>query len=305
MRTVTMLLLGLLLTALARSETPRVVMAYPREFLNVAPKDGRVTVGPIELSLIGTLPQSITNRDLRWQADWDGLSPLDALPTLYSGRTVSASISIPIAAFTPANNFTVAFQPRVFFGNISAFLALGDWIVLTISSPPAPAAPRLVSGNYYLGYGATPVGKDRSLHAQKTDIAKVDVDRPPLINPTTNPTFDLSQDGLTEQGAGDAEDTSLFPRMFTIHPIDENGNKFAYAELTVSSPTLIFHPLDASNAANGDYNDRTKGIDGRRTDAPGEPVRIFTLIGERVANVGSVATDGKRLLFTGPLGRGK
>jgi len=292
----------LLVSTVASAQVPRLVTAYPREFLNVAPQAGAVVIGPVELTLLGSLPQGVTNPDLRWEVDWDGQSVPDVLPTANMGRSLRVSISIPIGKFTTGNNFTVARRPRVFFGSVSVFTALNDWVIVTLAAPAAPAAPRLLSGGYFLGYGATPPGRDPALHAQKTDVAKVDVDRPPLINPGTNPTLDFSRDGLSEQGGGDAEDTSLFPRAFVIHPPNDNGNTFAYAEFNIASPTLIFHALDPSAGPSGDYNDRTRGIDGRKTDAPGEPVRIFTVIGERILTVGSPASDGKRLLFTGPLG---
>jgi hypothetical protein len=282
----------------------RFVMVYPREALNVVPQQGRVTIGPIDLSLQGRLPQGVTSDQLHWQPDWDGYSVVTPLLSAITGRSVSISITIPISAFSPANNFTVALRPRVFVRSISDSVAFSDWLVVTLASPPAAPAPRLLAGEVLLGFGATPPGKDVALHGQKIDVAKVDIDRPPLINLATNPSQDLSKDGLTESG-GDAEDTALHPRNFTLHAAGTNGNQYAYAEFNIGTPDLIFHPLQPSAGATSDYDDRTKGIDGRRTDAPGEPVRIFTAIGARIVDSDSISGDGKYLIFTGPLGLGR
>ncbi len=295
-----LLFLAALFVSTAWAQSDHVVMAYPREFLNLVPQQGFVTVGPIELSVSGALPPGVTNELIRWQPDWDGRSAALSLPTTPVGRVVSTSITIPVSAFSQANNFTVALRPRVFLGTIEDTATFTAWIVVTLAYPAATAAPRLLVGEHLLGFGAAPQGKDISLHAQKTDVAKVDIDRPPLINPATNPTLDLSKDGLTEEGS-DAEDTALHPRIFIRYAPGTNGNQFAYAEFIIATPDLIFHPLRPSEGATSDYDDRTQQIDGRRTDAPGEPVRMFTAIGARIVDRDYGTGNGKYLLFTGTL----
>lgn len=301
MRGVTLLVALLGVASFGKAQRARMVTAYPREFLNVVPQGDAVAIGPLELTLIGPLPTAIKSTDLHWQPDWDGKSIVANMPTAPAGRAVRTTLSFPLAMFSSTNNFTVAIQPRVFLGTLDNSLALGDWVIVTLASPTAPPAPRLLAGAVLLGYGAVPTGRNVSLHAQKTDVAIVDVDRPPMINVTTNPSLDFSQDGLTEPGGGDAEDTSTHPRTFVIHEVGSNGNQFAYAELGTGTD-LHFHPLDPIKGIPSDYDDRTKGITGRRTDAIGQPVRIFTVIGERIISTSAAATDGVHVLFTGPLG---
>jgi hypothetical protein len=300
MRAVTLLGALLAIGNVVNAQNVRMVTAYPREFLNVVPQGDAVSIGPLELTLIGPLPTAIKSTDLRWQPDWDGKSTVAVMPTAPAGRAARISVSIPMARFSTANNFTVAMQPRVFLGSLDNSVALGDWVIVTLASPLAPPAPRLLAATVLLGYGAVPSGRDASLHAQKTDVAIVDIDRPPMISASTNPSLDFSKDGLTEP-SGDAEDTSTHPRKFVIHEAGSNGNQFAYAELEPGTD-LHFRPLDPANGVTSDYDDLTKGITGLHTDAIGRPVRIFTVIGERIISIDAAATDGVHVLFTGPLG---
>ena len=146
-----------------------------RVLLEFSASGDAVSIGPLELTLIGPLPNCHKDTDLRWQPNRDGKSTVADMPTAPAGRAVRISVSIPLATFSTANNFTVAIQPRVFLGNLENSVGLGDWVIVTLASPTAPPAPRLLAGTFLLGYGAVPTGRDASLHAQKTDVAIVDV----------------------------------------------------------------------------------------------------------------------------------
>lgn len=192
-------------------------------------------------------------------------------------------------------------------------IALGDWVVVTLQnvSPPPNAGPyfnaNLVQGTVLQGFGAVAgsitdgvdVSGITALHAQKADVAIVDVDRPPLINGSSNPSFLFSLDGLTSAVGDDAEDTDLHPRTFTIYSPGSNGNKWAYATINPvadSRFTLLTVPLPGQTPI---YDDYDKGISGRNVNAPGAPVRVYTAIGGRICNLGVSSTDGTRRISAG------
>jgi hypothetical protein len=166
----------------------------------------------------------------------------------------------------------------------------------------------LVQGTILQGFGAvngsTTAGPDvtgfTALHAQKTDCAKVDVDRPPLINPATNPSLDFRLDGLADAFSDDAEDSDLYPRTFTIHKVGTANNQWAYAEINPINDFLFAALAPPPPGQTPTYNDINQLIDGRDINAPAEPVRIYTALGGRLCNLDLPSSDGQRLISAGP-----
>lgn len=264
------------------------VNAFPRYF-NVPEVAGSVTVTGLSLAVIGSV--DVSEGEIYWEPQWDGHEPPPVeFPAIPPGRSVKIDLSIPAAAFSEENNYTVAYRPRVFLGSPEEFVAFADWVVITQSNAPSrgpnPSSyqtARLSAGQTLLGFGAeAPVnlpdptgGVARS--AEKTDAAKVDVDRPPLINPQSNPNLEFDADGA------DGEDTNLFPRSFTFFP--QEGGRAAYATINDTDDGR-FEPLP------GAYNDVEAGISGLDSKTPGQPVRIFTSIGGQLVNTTASGTNG-------------
>jgi hypothetical protein len=246
---------------------------------------------------------------LNWSLDWQGYSGTPPAWSAARTRDPAINLDIPVSAFTAQYAYTVAFRPNVAVG--ATPLATGDWITVTLLNPSPPANPSpywnvtLTQGSVLQAFGSFPgaviiEGPDLSgrtaQHAQKTDPAKVDVDRPPLINPTTNPSLDFTQDGLTSSYGDDAEDTDLHPRNFIFHPfppVDRAwSNHWAFAEINVIGDLRFTRLAPPPQGQTPAYNDINAGISGRDINAPGEPVRVFTAIGGRFANQGISGGNG-------------
>ena len=252
-------------------------------------------------AFLGSNPDS----ELCWDLEWLGV---DSPPVEWSTtgtRAPAVNLEIPTSAFSITNNFTLAYRTRAKLCANGSVLATGQWVTVAIQNPmhPTNASPfwntLLVQGTLLQGFGAIAppdIGTNSStgLHAQKTDVSKVDVDRPPLINPDQNPAFLFSLDGLTEAGNGETEDSDLHPRTFTIHAARTYGNEYAYAEI-LPIPDGRYMPLrpPLPGQGAGDYDDINQGIDGLNIYGVAEPVRIYTAIGGRICNVGVSATDGR------------
>lgn len=267
---------------------------------------------PLKLTLSGSIPAGV---DLKWDPLWDGVTAQpSATPVTTRKRALTLELTLPVARFTtpscqpgpPAwcTSSTVALKPRVQVGSSPEWIALDDWVIVTLDSSE-PNQKRIVQIVPLSGFGAEvpfngadPTGAV-ALQAQKTSSAKVDVDRPPYIDPSTNPSLSLDDDGLP------GEDLDLHPRSFVIHP--SAGDSYAYAEILATPDTRytkLAPPLPGQVPA---YNDIEQRIDGRDINAPGEPVQVFSAIGGQIGNLGSAGTDGRIRIRAGsapgPTGR--
>lgn len=301
--------------ALLFQPTTGSVNAYPRMF-TASSTSGNVIIDNLQLTYRGSLPPGVTESQIRWQFDGDGASTITSVPAIISGRAPIVRLSIPESSFTSANRYMIGLRPKAVLGSTTTELKFEDWVVIVLANPPPGSVSQtfLIQGSILTGFGGFPQTDPNklALHGQKTDVSKVDIDRPPLINESLNPTLNFGADGFAEPGGGDGEDTDLHPRTFDKHPPNQNGNRFAYAEI-IASPDLMYKKL--STPASGsvpDYDDRNQGINGRDINAPKEPVRIFTTIGDRVIdqcvslrvgdqiiNQCGSATDGKVRISAG------
>jgi len=289
------------------NSTPQ-VLTYQQNITVVA-SNGVAPVAGAGVALLAGVPDN----DIAWALEWLGVATPPVAWSATGLRAPVINLVIPASAFTTDNNFTLAYRPRAYRISTAATLAYGDWVTVTLQNPSTPAGVSayfntvLVQGTVLQGFGAVsgtvPDGLDTTgftaLHAQKTDPAIVDADRPPLINPNTNPSLDFRVDGLTD-ATDDAEDTDLFPRTFSIHAVGSKNNQWAYAEI-LPTPDFRFAalvpPLQGQTPV---YDDINKGIDGRDINAPGEPVRIYTALGGRLCNLGVSGSDGSRRISAGP-----
>jgi hypothetical protein len=284
------------------------VFTFQQNF-NLPSSNGLVQVIGSGVALLAGVPDN----DIAWDLQWQGVAPPPVPFSATGVRAPTINLNIPTSAFTLTNNFTVAYRARAYSLSTSNTLAYGDWVVVTWQNPPPPIGVSpywnavLVQGTVLQGFGAVsgsvPDGVDATgktaLHAQKTDAAKVDVDRVPLIDPATNPSLDFRLDGLTDAFGDDAEDTDLHPRTFTINPVGSKNNRWAYAEI-LPNPDFRFAALVAPPQGQTPvYDDINKGIDGRDINAPGEPVRIYTAFGGRFCNLGVSGSDGVRRISAG------
>lgn len=297
----------LTLTLPPTNTTPQ-VFTYQQNF-NLSGSNGvaRLTGGGI--ALVAGIPDS----DIGWDLEWQGVF---APPVPFSATGIRApviNLDIPTSAFTVSNNFTVAYRARAYRVSTSTALAFGNWVIVTLqnASRPPDASPYwnsvLVQGTVLQGFGAVSgsitdgvdiTGKT-AIHAQKTDVAKVDIDRVPLINSSANPGMLFTLDGLTDSFGDDAEDIDLFPRTFSIYQVGSRNNKWAYAEIA-PIPDFRFSALvSPPNGQTPLYDDLNKGIDGRDINAIGEPVRIFTALGGRFCDLGVSGSDGMHRISAG------
>jgi hypothetical protein len=257
------------------------------------------------LALVAGVPDT----DIAWELEWRGIAPPPVAWSASGSRAPIINLDIPVSAFTISNNFTLAYRARAYSLSSSNTLAYGDWVTVTLLDPAPPPAVNpywntvLVQGTVLQGFGAVAPPEMGSnswtyLHAQKTDCAKVDVDRPPLIDPATNPDLDFTLDGFDDH-IDDGEDTDLSPRDFKIHRAGEYNNQWAYAEI-IPTPDLRFTALvPPAQGQIPTYDDVNKGIDGRDLNQPGEPVRVFTALGGRVCNLGVSASNGSLRVSAG------
>jgi hypothetical protein len=279
--------------------TPQ-VFTHQRAF-HVTGANGVAPLTGATLALLSPTPDT----DIGWELEWQGVTPPPVNWTATGTRAPTISFDIPLSAFTSANNFTVAYRARAYRISDGQTLAHGEWVVVTLGNPSPPANVNpywsvvLVQGTMLQGFGAVSesvtdaVDKTgiTALHAQKTDVTIVDVDRPPLINPQTNPSFLFDADGFS--GNADGEDTDLHPRTFTRWMPGSQNNEYAYAEIQPVSD-FRFAPLaPALPEQTPTYDDVDNGISGRDISKPGEPVRIFTALGGRFANLSVSGTDGR------------
>ena len=192
-------------------------------------------------------------------------------------------------------------HPRGFRDHLEGFLAGGpgsDDLTITLHprGTPPPYAPtgastdpiepspyRLVQGAPLFGFGggmAYAGGIDATgklgIHAQKTTITKVDLNRVPM-----------SKFGV--------EDVDLHPREFDVRKSDKSG--YAYAlivETTDGRFGRLEPPLPGQTPR---YLD--EAIAGRDINAPNEPVAIHSAIGGQVVNLGVSGTDGEYRISAG------
>lgn len=280
-----------------------------QQSLGVVARNGTAAVIGASVALVASVPAS----DLAWELEWQGVgSP--PVPWSATGlRQPTIDLDLPASAFTAANNFTLAYRARAYRMSDRTTIAWGDWVVVALQNAPPPpdASPyfnaTLLQGTPLQGFGAVPGsvadGADPSgftaLHAQKTDMALVDVDRPPLIDSSTNPSFLFALDGLTSAAGDDAEDTDLHPRTFTVYAPGANGNQWAYATINPTTDLRLAPLTPPRPGQTPTYDDQDKGIAGRNINAPGEPVRIYTALGGRFCNLGVSSTDGTHRISAG------
>ncbi len=277
--------------------------------IGVTAVNGFASISEASVALVAGLSES----EIGWELEWQGAATPPVAWSALGQRQPTINLSIPSSAFSAANNYTLAYRARAYRIPGGSTLALGDWVVVTLRNvaPPPDASPyfnaTLVQGTILQGFGAVAGsvadGVDATgftaLHAQKTDSAIVDVDRPPLINGDSNPSFGFALDGLTSASGDDAEDTDLHPRTFTIYGPGENGNRWAYATINPISDlrlALVAAPMPGQTPV---YDDYDKGISGRDINAPGAPVRLYTAIGGRLCNLGVSSTDGSHRISAG------
>ena len=296
---------------LPSTNSPPQVLTYQQN-VNVVASNGVAPVAGAGAALLAGVPDN----DIAWDLEWLGVASPPVAWSATGLRAPVINLNIPASAFTTTNNFTLAYRTRAYRISTAATLAYGDWVTVTLQNPTPPAGVSpywntvLVQSTVLQGFGAVsgtvPDGRDptgfTALHAQKTDPAKVDVDRPPLINPNTNPSLDFRSDGLTNalDASDDAEDTDLFPRTFTINAVGSKNNHWAYAEINPISDlrfTALAPPLQGQTPV---YDDINKGIDGRDINAPAEPVRLYTALGGRFCNLGVSGSDGIQRVSAGP-----
>ncbi len=283
---------------LPTTDAPPAIFTHQRAF-HLTGANGVASLTGATVALLASAPDA----SIGWDLEWLGVAAPPVPWSATGTRAPAIQIDIPLSAFTPGNNYTLAYRPRAYL------IASGD--TLALGNPPPPpddfsdANWLLVQGTILQGFGAVPGsvtdGVDSTgitaLHAQKTDVAIVDVDRPPLINAGTNPSFLFAQDGLS--GNADGEDTDLHPRIFSLWIPGSRNNQFAYAEIQETSD-LRFTPLVPPPPGQPPaYNDVDNGISGRDLNAPNEPVRIFTALGGRLANLGESGTDGRYRISAG------
>lgn len=70
----------------------------------------------LKLTLIGNLPDGVTQDFLRWQADWDGKKPAVKYAA-EAGNDVSVKLLLESTQFTLENNYTLWLKPRAFLGS--------------------------------------------------------------------------------------------------------------------------------------------------------------------------------------------
>jgi hypothetical protein len=286
-------------------DSPMQIFTHHRNF-DLTGADGVAPLRNATVEFVGSTPED----QICWELEWLGTNATIAVPST-TGRSPQFNLDISISQFTSENQFTLAFRPIAKLCSSGATLATGEWATVTLLNPTAPqnVSPYwntvLVQGTVLQGFGAIPGsvtdGVDSTgvtaLHAQKTDVAKVDVDRPPLISSQTNPAFLFDQDGLSS--SGDGEDTDLHPRNFAVWAQGSHGNQYAYAEI-LETPDLRFARLvSPAPGQTPTYDDLNFGISGRDIHALNEPVRIFTALGGRFCNLGVSSTDGKYRISAG------
>ena len=271
---------------------PRVRSSVDHAVASVA--GGSVTVEDVRLSLFGPVPAGAPLRwDLYWTGDSSAPPPGAAAP---AGRSVTADLRLPVEAFTPENNFTVAVRPRVLIsadGEPDRHAVLPHALTVALADPPRASPYRLVHGGSVTGFGAHDLGyaggaAATAMQAQKTTMAIVDLDRVPLIVAGSNPALAFDEDGML------GEDVDLHPRTFGI---PEGRSEYAY-RVIVPTPDGRLGRLESS-AESRRYNDTEHGISGRDINATGEPVAMHSTIGGQIVNLGTSGTDGEHRISAG------
>ena len=262
-----------------------------------------VSVKGVRLSVYGRLPMGAP---LLWEPYWRDADDLAVSPDAGAlrGRSVTVDLQFPVGAFKPENNFTTYVRPRVLIDRTGTgkYAVLPYALTVALADPPGPLSPyQLVQGGPLLGFGggeaayaggADPTG-GLGLQAQKTTVAKVDLDRVPKIGPDDNPALKFAEDGVV------GEDVDLHPRGFDIRKPDKSG--YAYA-LIVDQADGRFGRLEPASSTSQSLryrDDVEKGIAGRDINAPGEPVAIHSAIGGQIVNLGVAGTDGEYRISAG------
>ncbi|TBD34344.1 hypothetical protein [Rhizobium ruizarguesonis] len=283
------------LTIFLRPEVSQPRVSVSRHEATATATEGVVVVKDLTLAIEGDVPEAA---DLRWDPLWIGDPAAAPGPTIATNqRAIIMDLKIPADQFTKNNNFSVALKPRVMIGAGPDWTTLDDWIVIKLDR--ASLEPRHLSQLYSLdAFGAADApfaGPDPTgalgLQAQKTMSAKVDFDRPPLIDSGTNPTLNFDKDGLI------GEDPDLLPRSFLLHAA--SGDYYAYAEIVPTPDTKFTLLRPAAPGMTPEYDDIEHGISGRDINQTGEPVLVFSAIGGHIANLGIRSSDGRFQLTGG------
>ena len=146
---------------------------------------------------------------------------------------------------------------------------------------------RFVHGEPLVGFGARDEPDPGALDAQKTTIAKVDLDRVPRIVARRNESLRFDQDGLA------GEDLDLYPRRLVA---GSGPDGYAYVVIQ-ENPDGRLDRL--GSRPDGGYVYRDAGNTGRDVNGPSEPVVVHSSIGSRIVNLGMPATDGEYRLWVG------
>lgn len=274
-----------LIVTLRPGDTPPVVRSSINHAV-VAATGETVDLKGVRLSLFGDAP---AGAPLRWEVSWqDGpewrsaLAPGSDAP---QGRSVVVDLQFPVNAFEPENSehdYAVSVRPRVLINaGLGTYATLPYALTVALADPPRSprSSPyRLIQGSPLLGFGGqTDDTGQLGVQAQKTTVAKVDLDRVPI--------------------GGDyaGEDEDLHPREFDIRPSDRNG--YAYA-LIIKTPDGRFGRLEPTRPGQTPRY-RDEGITGRDINASGEPVAIHSAIGGQVVNLGVAGTNGEYRISAG------
>ena len=270
-------------------DTPPVVRSSINHAV-VAATGETVDLKGVRLSLFGDAP---AGAPLRWEVSWqDGpewrsaLAPGSDTP---QGRSVVVDLQFPVNAFEPENSehdYAVSVRPRVLINaGLGTYATLPYALTVALADPPRSprSSPyRLIQGSPLLGFGGQIDATGQlGVQAQKTTVAKVDLDRVPI--------------------GGDyvGEDVDLHPRKFKIHNLSKR-NEYAYA-LILKTPDRKFGRLELPSFGKTPLyqDDVEKGITGRDINAPGEPVAIHSAIGGQIMNLGVAGTNGEYRISAG------
>ena len=248
----------------------------------VAPAVGQtVIVKDVRLSVFGKTP---AGAPLHWEVSWQGNSALAPGSEAPKGRSVTVDLEFPADAFKPENQYTQTVSSRVLIdaAGTGTYVTLPHPLTVTLADAPR-SRYRLLQGAPLLGFGGQMVyagGIDATgelgLQAQKTTVAKVDLDHVPR-----------SRFGR--------EDVDLHPREFDVREPDESGYRYALIVETADGRFGRLEPPLPGQTSR--YRDQD--ISGRDINAPGEPVAIHSAIGGRIVNLGVSGTDGEYRISVG------
>lgn len=93
----------------------------------------------LKLTLIGDLPEGVTQDFVRWQADWDSKTPAVDYATVIKrmGNDILVELLLKPAQFTMENNYTLWFRPRAFLGSEKDQACADDRVLVVLRTGDA------------------------------------------------------------------------------------------------------------------------------------------------------------------------